>query len=494
MRLTVLIPSEAYRGNAGARIRYARLSSALFDEGVNLTLDEISQFDPRTADCDVMIVSKCYDARSLLAAKIVSGRGVPVGVDLFDDYFSQHGDSRLNRYRLWLRQMLALCDFATCSTLAMAKVIESYRPGLPIHVLNDPAPKIEPDRISAMAAEKLAAVRESGLIRIGWFGVGDNPNFRVGISDVSAFSNVLSSFLHSGWAIELTLLTNARALDADRLSMIADIPFPVRVSEWSEAAEIDLLRASFACFLPVNAQAFSIAKSLNRAMTALAEGCQVLSAGYPLYVSLDPFIYRDVGEFISDLDRGRMRHGAKDSASFSDAVDSLGSSASEGARLACFLRELPNNDLESQAKRPGLYLVHGFATNGAAHKMAQAVGGLSVKTPFCSDELSFDVVFEVRLGGGLAMLVSDKALGVLNPHFRQRATPSGGKGTRNFWIIQADSKTEYSTETIPNPSLPLLLSLYPSAMRTIIRQLEAGFGPGLAIVSETSPFPFDCSQ
>src|SRR5262245_60762119 len=105
MKVHVLVPSEEYKNYAGARIRYGRLQPRLAKLGIKLTLQDIAEFDPDRAACDALIISKCHDARALVAAAAVANRGRLVGVDLFDDYFSQEADSRLSRFRLWLRQL-----------------------------------------------------------------------------------------------------------------------------------------------------------------------------------------------------------------------------------------------------------------------------------------------------------------------------------------------------------------------------------------------------
>src|SRR4051794_38252147 len=106
MNIRVLIPSEEYRGYAGARIRYGRLAAELQERGITLTLQDIGEFAPEHETTDALLISKCHDARALVAAAAAYQRGQLVGVDLFDDYFSQTGDSRLVRYRNWLKQLL----------------------------------------------------------------------------------------------------------------------------------------------------------------------------------------------------------------------------------------------------------------------------------------------------------------------------------------------------------------------------------------------------
>jgi hypothetical protein len=289
-------------------------------------------------------------------------------------------------------------------------------------------------------------------------------------------------------AIHLSILTNARALDAERLALIADLPVAkATVEEWSEDAEAELLRNAFAVFLPVNAQSFSAAKSLNRAVTALAAGCQVLTAGYPLYGTLAPLIYENVDDFAEDVRRGPMRMAHDRLVTFAAKIEEVASAQREADALVYFFRSLEPKVTDGPSP---IYLVNGVATNGTAHKMVQAVGGLSVATPFCGAPLNFDVIFENRPGRGVAMLVSDKALARLDPSIQRRATSYGAVADRNFWEVSAGSPGKDGETPIADASLPLQLALYPSTTRSVLAALEEGFGPGAAIISENSPLPF----
>lgn len=489
MRITVLVPSREYVNNAGARIRYRRLSTAS-DVEMQVQLEDIAQFDPRSAQCDVLIISKCHDARSLMAATVCVRRGIRVGVDLFDDYFSQQADSRLNRFRLWLSQLLDICDFAMCSTELMAETVREYRPDIPTFVLNDPAPFVNYPQLAQQLARKLDDARDEGRLRLAWFGVGDNPNFAVGLSDLAALSDMLSRLSVDGMFVELSILTNARALDAARLAMIRQLPVHTTVAEWSEKAEAELLRSSLACFLPVNAQRFSAAKSLNRAVTALSSGCQVLSAGYPLYEALDEFIYRDHRELIEDVAAGHPRLNSGSVDKLRETLDLLASSERATRDLQAFLLGLAERNDGETSERP-LFLVHGYATNGAAHKMVQAVGGLSVASPFCPAPLDFDIVFQMRPGQSVAMLVSDKGLSRMRPQSKSSAVVHGQVGKRNFWEIREPSKVASDLGAWSDPSLSLQLALYPSVMAALRASLDANFGSGRVIISENSTVPFE---
>jgi hypothetical protein len=490
MKIVVLLPSKEALASAGARIRYERLAAALEEQGSAMLLAEIASFDVKSADFDALMISKCYDARALVTAELAARRGVIVGVDLFDDYFSQRADSRLTRFRTWLEQMLAIADFATCSAPAIVSVIRGYRSDLPVHLVIDPAPPVDAGALLAKLAEKMSAARTEQRLRLGWFGMGDNPHFAVGLSDVGAFADRLAPFAGQGIPVELSILTNARALDARGLTAIAGLRVPVRVEQWSQTREDALLRDSFACFLPVNAQRFSVAKSNNRVVTALSAGCQVLSPGFPLYAEFDRFIYRDAVQLAVDFAAGRMRFGPDDAELVVERLQEIASPAAEACSLTDFLSSVERGRGTRTDRSAPLIVVHGAATTGAAHALVQGGGGLSVATPFCSAPLEFDAVFKTRAGGDPVFLVSRKALSRLRPDQRRAAAPFGRIGRRKFWQVGGRRNKDEASFDWAEPGLPLHLALYDATIASIFDQLDAGFGPGRVILSETSPLPF----
>ncbi|HET6943436.1 MAG TPA: hypothetical protein VFH89_14880 [Sphingomicrobium sp.] len=485
MKISVLIPSEEFKQYAGARIRYGRLKPHLSQLGIDIALANVAEFAPDKAECDVLIISKCHDARALIAAAASLERGILVGVDLFDDYFSQTSDSRLARYRIWLSQILPSCDFALCSTPAMAQTVEDYRADLPWHVVNDPADGDTPNDLSRVLAAKLAKAKDDQMLRLAWFGVGDNPHFDVGLSDVAAYSGILSRLRHSGMDVELTVLTNSRALSPRGLAMLGEVPVRTRLLEWSEERERRLLRDAFACFIPVNAQGFSAAKSLNRAVTALVAGCQVISVGYPLYARLGQRIYRDVESFLEDLASGRMRHAPNSIEQFERAVDDLASAKAEAAGLATFLTS-------RKARKAGgaatLALVHGFAINGPAHKLVQSLGGLSVASPYCTGDLAFDVIFQ-KEAGGFGMLVSDDALPRLVPGASRKVRENTSVPGRRFWKIPGGLDPQTGAGGAADRDVPVSLATYATSMKSIGVHMSDAFGPCRLFLSETSGLP-----
>jgi hypothetical protein len=456
---------------------------------VQLALINLADFAPQHADGDVFIFSKCHDSRALVAAAALANSGRLVGVDLFDDYFSNPGDSRLARFHNWLAQILDSCTFALCSTQRLAALVGDYRCDIPVHLMNDPACDDGTGLLPQFLSAKRHRTLDSRQLKVAWFGVGDNPNFAVGLHDLCAFAGVLRELRRTGLSVELSVLTNARALTAHGLEQLRRLPVPTQVSEWTEERERDLLAEAFIAFLPVNVQPFSTAKSLNRAVTALSAGCQVLSVGYPLYRQLDPLIYRDPQELLADLADNSLRLSAARIGRYRAIIETFASPHREASRLTEFLARLSSDE---RAEKP-LVLVHGHATSGSAHKLVKELGGLSVASPYSTAALGYDVIFR-RNAGGLDMFVSERASRRLQPEARARAGATLPVSGKSFLEIRHDEPviptgTAYAGGWQDAP-LPFQMATYADTMRKVRARIGAAFGYPRILVSEMSPLPF----
>lgn len=488
MKLVVVIPSLDYTASAGARIRYGRIADSLAGRGIALTLVRIADFDPASVACDVALFSKCHDARALVCAHVLAQRGVPVGIDLFDDYFSQRGDSRLNRFRFWLRQMLGLCSFALVSTPAIRDVVRGYAPHLPLHILNDPAPPFDEPALAERLTRKRAEALGRGRLHVAWFGMGDNPHFAVGLRDLSAFAAHLSQLSSGSLAVDLSVLTNRRALDAAGLERIASLPVKTEVALWSEEREAALLDEALVAFLPVNANRFSRAKSLNRAVTALASGCQVLSPGFPLYAPLAPFIYDEAGELLDHLHSGALRLSGATLGGLSACLDQLASPAQECQRLEHFLATLGASGTPERRERDAIFLVHGAATGSALRPLLSSSDVVSVASPFCSLPWDFEVLFEGRHAGELAVFVAPRAARYLAPALR-KTTKRVRRSGRDYLEVNPRAGISGGVPAHTEP-LPVQLAAYPAVMAAVAQFLAANFDAKRIVLSEESLLPF----
>ena len=422
MKICVLAPSASYLASAGVRVRYRRIEGPLSELGHELSVVPIAQFKrPQDFKHDVYIVSKCYDARALVAARLIAARGAALGVDLFDDYFSQVSDSRFTWRREWLTALLASADFILCSTPAMQAIAQRIAPNHPAHILNDPYGQLDRRAVAAALAGKLEQLHQTRTLRLGWFGVGSNPYFSVGLADLAAFGRELAPLRTSRFDVRLEILTNRRAVTADALAALRRLALPFELDEWSEHREATLLERCTACFLPVNAQSFSVAKSLNRAVTALTGGTQVLSAGYPLYEPLGKFVYRDAGQLLADLEDRRPLLRPETLESFADLMESYASPTVEAHKLAAFLQK---SSQRPTTPMPHLAVVHGPHSTRDAHLFVQSMGGLSVASPFATQQLPYDLRFVLRPNGpGVDLLIASDKRRLLAPTFAAHLVP-----------------------------------------------------------------------
>lgn len=417
MKVAIVAPSEQYLTLAGVRIRYMRLALHLEALGHSLSYMQIAHFHRLSAlDHDAYLFSKCYDARSFMTARYLKEEGRIVGVDFFDDYFSQARDSRFVRHREWLRTMSGLCDYYLCSTPRMRDVVETFMPDTPGHVLNDPFDDFPLELVERRLVDKAAHACASRRLDVAWFGVGDNPNFPVGLQDLAAYGDRLARFQRRGFEVNLRVLTNRRALGRDGLAALGRLGVPFVVGEWSRMAEMDLLDQSLLAFIPVNAQPFSIAKSLNRAVTALTGGCQVLSPGFPLYEPLRDFIYDDPDDLLDDLTGGGLRLRSETAEALDGRLTTWGNPAQEAARLAAFLNDVGSVPRSSANTGRTSGLLHGRRSPTDCHRAAQRLGQLSIGSPFGAEGLNYDIrlMFD-HLGATLHL--SDAAVAFLDPDF-----------------------------------------------------------------------------
>lgn len=388
MRFRVLVSSEKYLSSAGSRIRYDRIASYMRSGGVSVSVETIDKFDFCSIKTgDTFLFSKIQDSRSVGLSLFLLQKGYLSGVDLFDDYFSQSDDPRFSNQRNWLSQIAKSSSFFLCSTDRMLSVANKYFGEVPGHVLHDPFDVFNSGALLVSLNEKLRKVRDSRVIKAIWFGMGDNPNFSVGIDDLVHYADALGEFEKYGFEVDLQVLTNLRALNALGLSKLRSLPIKHEIHEWTRELEQQLLEESFLAFLPVNGQNFSRAKSLNRAVTALTSGNQILSVGYPLYAPLNDFVYRHVHELARDLVDGDTLVSSSTLKALEARLDDISNPAREAGALIDFLTSLSP---QPHSLTTRIAILHGLKSSGAIHKFARKAQWLSLGSPYTPIGLSYD--------------------------------------------------------------------------------------------------------
>jgi hypothetical protein len=391
MKVQVFVRSPDWLNSAGTRIRYRRLQPEFARLGCTLAIDSMSQIrEGLKLNADVYLFSKCQDAGALMLADMLREAGALVGFDLFDDYISTRSSVTFAQ-RHFQRDLSDKVDFMLCSTPHMQALTKSMAPAVPAHVLNDPFQLVTRERLVQLLESKTDQVRRTGRVEVLWFGNGNNPLFPVGVSDLIAFSEALRPLQTAGFTVHLKVLTNAEALNAEGLNRLRMLPYPVEVEEWSEEAERASLDKATLAFLPVNYQGFSIAKSLNRAVTALTHGTQILTAGYPLYAALDTFAYDSATALAADLQTSSLKLRTTTLDQFDRQLASLADPELEATRFMDFLTELPIGSAQIPVEQRQLRaIVHGSASTPAIHNLGRSLGWLSLGSPLTRQALPFN--------------------------------------------------------------------------------------------------------
>ena len=341
MRVVFVIPSSESINAAGVRIRYRRLEPFLNQSGVSTLIIPIGDVDMLSLQEDsIIILSKSFTPGAINFLHQCRNLGVPCGIDLFDDYFSDNSLSTFAHLRHWLKLASSISDFLLCSTERMAEVCATFKEGERIHQITDTKDPMPSWRsLEEILETKQNSILNRKQLRVAWFGIGDNPYFDVGIDDLFSHSGSLRNLERHGYSVHLSILTNERALTHKTLGLLSMLPVRFDLKVWNETAERELLVNSDIAFMPVSHQRFSIAKSTNRCLTALSYGCQVLSTGFHLYSNFEGLIYRNSSALSRDLHKSKLRLSRKSIPALQEICDQHYSPKKESEKLIQFLSD-----------------------------------------------------------------------------------------------------------------------------------------------------------
>lgn len=123
--------------------------------------------------------------------------------------------------------------------------------------------------------------------RIVWFGNHGADHGRFGMHDIMEFRAALEAMARER-AIELVVISNNRAKFEDHIRPLA---VPARYIEWSPEAVQQCLRSAAIVIVPNTLDPFSICKSANRTVLALAGGVPVVATLTPALAPLADFVH-----------------------------------------------------------------------------------------------------------------------------------------------------------------------------------------------------------
>ena len=445
MKLLILVPTAAHKVSAGSRIRYDRLAASGCDFKVTVqSLDSLTSDD--LAACNVCILSKVYATSGVSVARELRRRGKVVGFDLFDDYFSSGSDARLTRFRIWLSLFADSFDFALGSTPTIRRVIENFAPKLPVLLFPDAFPEMNPSKLTTALNIKRQRALATKVIDAVWFGIGANPLFPAGLSDLASFGWSLHELAKSPFNLKLTIVTDNPAQTGRALSRLGRSLPDFRLETWSLDVEKRALDRALITFIPVNGQSFSRAKSLNRALTAIASGSQVLTPGFPLYEPLGTAIYREAGEVIPDLQSDCLRIRRQNITTVVDRVAALSSLPTLARELQTFLQTVIQARVEPKMIRRQA-LVFGQDNDRAMLAVAKSANVLTVRSPYTKTERAFDIRIDHRSGLELDIWLAFEHMSVLTKRLLGKCSLPQRVARRN--MVKVNAGAEAMLDRVP---------------------------------------------
>lgn len=258
----------------------------------------VEVYDPvkGVAGYRAVIFSKSMSEEAVDIARALKAAGKLVIYDICDNVFgSKERRRKQERVRL-LRTMLSLADIIIFSTPVLRQQIlsevedVSARTIIIPDMLEDfsdhPVPRRLSDRLRLSALDRFHA-RHGDALRCIWFGKCQGK--KSGLVHVDAAVRELEAFAQSH-AVTLTIVGNKRLLywTASRRWRVPHIYLP-----WAADSFPQILSRHEVAIIPLERNAYTIGKTINRPATAINAGLGVIADSIDAYEELRPFIAMD---------------------------------------------------------------------------------------------------------------------------------------------------------------------------------------------------------
>lgn len=410
--------SEVDPKNAGYRVRIMPLVAELRAQGEKVEVHPLSSLGKVAreigAQARAVVVSKPGDSLSAMSMVQFRELGVPVIVDLFDNYYSWSAAAVQRQIPWqWLRTLNA-ASLVISSSDFLRHVVASLT-DKPVLQVSDRVPTPAPEQL---LPERLALKwHDPERIELLWYGIAGNPYYIAGLEDLLRWTGVVREIvgqLAPARRVRLTICTNRvpaveSTLHAMRLNQV-----DARYVEWSAPVCDDLLDQSHVVLLPTNLSGFSLSKTHNRCSDALARACLVLGSPQGPYRGLGGAVFDSPQALIQGLQEATAEQVRQRVLDSFDALRARHDTAGEVTRLRAAiggLKSAPRRRAESTPR--GVVVATLVSPDLLAH--ARAMGYLVVACMDNPKASNFDILFERSRGAGeaLALAVNEEAMSAI---------------------------------------------------------------------------------
>ncbi|MBL8859305.1 MAG: hypothetical protein JNL28_12415 [Planctomycetes bacterium] len=232
----------------------------------------------------VLVAEKAYSEADLDLATRARASGAAVVFDLCDNHFLPRDEDRKDPARRErLARMLSLADVVTTCSDELARRIDHPRVLVVDDTLEDWSAVKPPGPITHFRNFRARMQRGARLV---WFGAGGRIDPPFGLVDLERIRPELDT-LHKRLPIVLDVITDSRDRAQETLR---GAQFPWRFVRWRLDTFPHMLARAEIALLPVKIHEFTVGKSANRVLTALALGVPVVADPLASYRPLERFV------------------------------------------------------------------------------------------------------------------------------------------------------------------------------------------------------------
>jgi hypothetical protein len=289
-KLWYWVVSNESQHNAGLRVRtepiISRLKRARFQFAITTPekLMPLLESEVKSSVILGVVISKPGGSSYELLIKQLKDLNIPIVIDLFDNYYA-YSSTALQRgiYWQWLSSLNST-DGVIVSTTALKDWINLLRTNLPLINVTDPLPWSQCfttasiyDRWPILSNKWQPNNNARKLL---WFGMPSNPWYRVGITDLLKWRDLIADLVdlnRERFNIELIICTKVCEEVAQAIGTFSSLGIVTKFVAWTEEACAAQLDVAHCVLLPAGKNAFSRAKTHNRLSDSINHGCLVLT-------------------------------------------------------------------------------------------------------------------------------------------------------------------------------------------------------------------------
>lgn len=254
----------------------------------------VHKYHDETADCATTVFSKSDSPEALSIAEAASSQNRRIIYDVCDNVFEKPPVDEQDRQRLdRVKAIMRLASAVTCSTHSLAQLLTQVVPEIAEKLEIIPDALEEPhasrgpsfaERIGLWRLRRFLR-RHRGALHLVWFG-----KCKKGYAGIEHLNPLVQLIQRTSLdrPVTLTIISNRRRLYR---SSARGWRIPKFYLPWSLATFDTALRLHEVAVIPVEANPYTVGKTINRPATALMAGLGVIADPIPAYAELRPFIF-----------------------------------------------------------------------------------------------------------------------------------------------------------------------------------------------------------